>query len=211
MWTMRAFAYGAIMASAVLVAGPVVAQNFWERLILGTPGSEAPQEWQMCQGRGGATIEQRINGCTTAIATEGDKHNLAGAYTNRGRAYEDRGDMDHAIQDFSEAIRNDPKLAGAYFGRGTAYTGKGAYDLAIQDYNQAIRFEPSNSEALFNRGTNYSMQGQYDRAIADFDQAIRLKPIFPAAFNNRCSAHAKAGQLQQALADCEEAWRQRPN
>ena len=122
MWTMRAFAYGAIMTSAVLVAGPVVAQSFWERLIFGTPGSDAPQEWQMCQGKGNATIEQRINGCTTAIASEDDKRNLAGAYANRARAYQDRGDQDHAIQDYDQAIRNNPNLAGAYFGRGAAYT-----------------------------------------------------------------------------------------
>jgi len=116
MWTMRAFAYGAIMVSAVLVAGPAVAQNnpsFWERLIFGTPGSEAPPDWQTCQGKGNATIEQRINGCTSAISSEFDKKNLAAAYTNRGRAYQDRGDVGHAIQDFDEALRNNPQLAGA--------------------------------------------------------------------------------------------------
>ena len=108
----------------------------------------------MCQGKGNATIEQRINGCTTAIANEDDKRNLAGAYANRARAYQDRGDQDHAIQDYDQAIRNNPQLASAYLGRGAAYTQKGAYDLAVQDYNQALKIEPSNAEAFFNRGTN---------------------------------------------------------
>ena len=36
--------------------------------------------------------------------------NLSAAYNNRGDAYYKKGDYDHAIQDFSEAIRLSPSF-----------------------------------------------------------------------------------------------------
>jgi tetratricopeptide (TPR) repeat protein len=153
MWTSRTLAHGAILASAVLAAGPASAQ--FEAIfgpLFGTSKGSASPQWQLCEGQNRATIEQRITNCTMAIAGEQDKLNLAGAYANRARAYQDRGDADHAIEDFDQAIRNDPKLAEAYFGRGGAHTGKRAYDLAIQDYTQAIGLQPTNPDAYFNRG-----------------------------------------------------------
>ena len=58
---------------------------------------------------------------------------LAIAFTNRGRAYEKKGDHDRAIADYSEAIRLDPKDARAVTSRGVAYDAKGDHDRAIAD------------------------------------------------------------------------------
>jgi tetratricopeptide (TPR) repeat protein len=154
MWTWRALALGGVTASALVAAGPAAAQL--QKLYDFVTGGDAdvPKAWQACQGQKGSSIDARINGCSTAIAEAGsvDKRNLAAAYANRGRAYQERGDVEHALQDFEAAIRNDPKLASAYLGRGSANTQKHAYDLAIQDYNQSIKLEPTDSNAFFIAG-----------------------------------------------------------
>ncbi len=68
---------------------------------------------------------------------------LAAVYDNRGTAYGKTGDDDHALADFNEAIRLDPKHVNAYNGRGNAYYDKGENDHAIADYNEAIGLDPN--------------------------------------------------------------------
>jgi tetratricopeptide (TPR) repeat protein len=46
--------------------------------------------------------------------------NESTAFNNRGNTYKAKGDLDHAIADFSQAIRINPRSAVAYFNRGIA-------------------------------------------------------------------------------------------
>ena len=174
--------------------------------------AQTAQERRWCEGEEAATPDQRIAGCSAVIRAGRDKgEKLAEAFNNRGLAYRSKDDSDRAIQDYSQAIRINPKFASAYNNRGVAYDHKGDYDRAIQDYEQAIRLMPGFAQAYFNRGNAYLGKSQYAQAIDDYNQAIRLKPDFAAAFDNRCWARAVVGILQKALADCNEALRLMPN
>jgi tetratricopeptide (TPR) repeat protein len=201
----------ALMAMALLPAGPAASQSFLNKLLPGA-GSGSPEVWKACEGQDGASLDKQIEACTVVIDAEAESDTvMAGAYTNRGNALRDHGDMDGAIKDFNKAVGLDPKLADAFAGRAAVFVLKGQFDFALLDYNQAIKLNPKNADTYyFNRGTTYSLQGQYDKAVADFDQVIRTNPKNSAAFNNRCFARAKAGQAQAALPDCEEALRLRP-
>jgi tetratricopeptide (TPR) repeat protein len=108
----------------------------------------------------------------------------AGAYIQRGFAYQGKGDYNKAITDCDEAIRLDPKNACVYIQRGFVYQGKGDYDKAITDYDEAIRLDPKNAGAYYcNRGDAYYYKGRYDKAIADYHEAIRLDPKYENAYN----------------------------
>jgi tetratricopeptide (TPR) repeat protein len=200
----------AVLAMALLPAGPAASQAILNKILGGGGSSEV---WKVCEGQDGAPLDKQIEACTAVIDIGGETDVvIAGAYTNRGNARRDAGDMDQAIQDFNKAIGHDGKLAAAFAGRGAVFVLKGQFDFAILDFNQAIKLNPKNVDTYyFNRGTTYSLAGQYDKAIQDFDQVIRVNPKSSAAFNNRCFARAKAGQAQAALPDCEEAMRLRPN
>jgi tetratricopeptide (TPR) repeat protein len=93
---------------------------------------------------------------------------------DRGVVHLDKKDYDHAIADFSEAIRYNPKFAAAYFNRGAAYFSTKDYDLVIADYDQVIALNPKLAEAYHNRGNAYRAKGELDRANTDFDQANAL-------------------------------------
>ena len=84
MWTAaRAFACGAFMAYVVLAPSPAAAQ-FFEKLFAPFTSTDSPENWKSCAGQNGATIDQRINSCTTVIAGEAqDTRNRAGAFANR--------------------------------------------------------------------------------------------------------------------------------
>ena len=74
----------------------------------------------------------------------------ADAYYNRGVSWLDKGELDKAISDYSQAIRLDPKFVQAYTNRGIVWSGKDQLDKAIADYNEAIRLDPKNASPYNN-------------------------------------------------------------
>jgi tetratricopeptide (TPR) repeat protein len=136
---------------------------------------------------------------------------LSLALTNRGRAYDEKGQHDRAIRDYDQAIRLDATQAETFINRGRAYGDTGQYDRAIQDFDQAIRLNPNISIGFNNRGVAYLRKGQYDRAIQDYTEAIRLAPNDAEPFLNRCTAYARKTQYDRAIRNCDQAIQLNPN
>lgn len=155
--------------------------------------------------------DTKIAGCTALIQTgKTTAENLSTFYNNRGAAYDDKHDYDHAIQDYNEAIRLDPILAAAFYGRGEAYDHKGNFDRAIKDDSEAIRLNPDFAYAYDARGRAHRNKGDFDHAIQDYDEAIRLDPNYALAFNNRGDSHRSKGDYDDAIRDFSEAIRLNP-
>src|SRR5262249_26866053 len=112
------------------------------------------------------------------------------AFNNRANAYAAKRDWEHAVQDYSEALRRNPKFAAARRNRGLAYSRKGDHELAIQDFTEAARLDPDDPHALIYRGAVYCDRRAFDRAIRDFDAALVLCPTCPGAVNGRAAAAA---------------------
>ena len=131
----------------------------------------------------------------------------AAAYNTRGAIWNERGEHDRAIEDFSEAIRLDPQVKQFYNNRGVAWDDKAHYEEAIADYDRAIELDPRYSLAFNNRGNAWSALEDYGRAIADYSEAIRLDPKDPSAFFNRAHAWSVREEYGKAISDYDEAIR----
>ncbi|MEW6657433.1 MAG: tetratricopeptide repeat protein [Thermodesulfobacteriota bacterium] len=103
---------------------------------------------------------------------------LALDYFVSGGAHLEKGHLDRAIADYTEAIQLKPDFFAAFLNRGTARRKKGEVDGAIADYTQAIRLKPDLYDAYTLRGICYSKKGQYEEAIADYTQALKKKPHY---------------------------------
>jgi len=132
-------------------------------------------------------------------------------YYVRGNAHAFKGDLDHAIADFDQAIALKPDHAEAYHGRGLAYRDKGDLDHAIADCDQAIALKPDFAVAYLSRGLAYGNKGDLDHAIANYDQAIALKPDFAVVYLSRGSAYGGKGDLDHAIADYDQAIALKPD
>src|SRR5256885_11149876 len=87
----------------------------------------------------GSDPDLRIRGCSLLIQSGKEPAKVsAGAFFNRGNAYEAKGQYDLAIQDFASAIKRNPNDAAAFYSRGSSYFAKGQTDSAIQDFDKAI-------------------------------------------------------------------------
>jgi tetratricopeptide (TPR) repeat protein len=125
----------------------------------------------------------------------------ATAYNTRGTIWNERGEHDRAIEDFSEAIRLDPEVKQFYNNRGVAWDDKAHYEEAIDDYDRAIELDPRYSLAFNNRGNAWSALADYSRAIADYSEAIRLDPKDSSAFFNRAHAWSVRDEYDKAISD----------
>ena len=164
------------------------------------------------QMAGGENIEHLLKGeVDRVIAYSSDGTGVDPKYAfSRGFAYGAKGDFDHAIVAYSEAIRFDPKSPIAYNNRGVAYGAKGDFDHAIADYTKAIRLNSEVASAYANRGRAYHSKGDDEHAIADYTKAIRLDPKYAAFYNSRGAAYGAKGDNDHAIADYSEAIRLDP-
>jgi tetratricopeptide (TPR) repeat protein len=78
------------------------------------------------------------------------------------------------VDDYSEAIRLEPKDAGFHTGRGHALFQLRRFPSALADYDQAVALDPKNAEAHANRGDAHRSLGNWELAADDFRQAIEL-------------------------------------
>jgi len=164
------------------------------------------------QMAGGENIERILKGeVDRLIAYSREGTGLDPKYAfSRGFAYGAKGDNEHAIAEYSEAIRFDPKYPIAYNNRGVAYSANGDNDHAIADYTEAIRLNPNVASAYANRGRAYRAKGDYEHAIADYTKALRLDSKYAAFYNNRGLVYAAKGDSGHAIADYTEAIRLDP-
>jgi lipoprotein NlpI len=205
-----------VLAMATVVT-PARAQS------LGVPDplrSEHEKNWANCLNSNPDLI---VKGCTAIIETHADTPaDLATAFNNRGNAFDAKGELDRAIEDYNQAIQLRPDYAAAFNNRGNAHTGKHEYDRAILDFSEAIRIKPgyaignndptpfNYASAFDNRGIAYIYAGEYNFAILDFNEAIRIKPDDADAFYNRGIAYSNGGDYDGALGDFNKSLQLNP-
>ena len=73
----------------------------------------------------------------TTARSFGSVPRRSSVYHDRGVAWADKGELDKAIKDYTEAIRLDPDFAKAYNNRGHAWQGKGEDNRAKSDFAEA--------------------------------------------------------------------------
>jgi tetratricopeptide (TPR) repeat protein len=186
------------------------------------------QDWARSRGDSAAVV---VAGCTALIAagrlTAGERTE---ALSNRAFAYRFQNDFPHAIADYQEGLRLDPRAIWAHAGLATAYRDSGEPQRAIGEYDVALRLGeaelgaagPQSAEyprrlnrlayVYYNRGATYEMLHDSRRAIEDYRTGLRRVPQDPDLGNGLCWALAMLGEeLDKARAACDASLRARPD
>jgi tetratricopeptide (TPR) repeat protein len=128
------------------------------------------------------------------------------ALYRRAVALDASGQIDKAMEDYSAAIKADPKSSLAFLGRGVLLAvRKRAYDRAIEDFDKVLVIEPDNVEALVSRGDAFGQLGDLGRAMADLNRAVALAPDKPTVLVARGQIESRRGNLAGAARDYEAA------
>jgi len=132
------------------------------------------------------------------------------SFSNRGRVWAFKNDLNRAIEDYNTAIKLDPDFATAYNNRGDAFLRRSEIDRAIADFNQAIKLDPQHAKAYGNRGYAFQMKRDYLRAIDDYSMQIKITPNDLLAYINRGNVWRSMQKNDDAMADYAEVIRIAP-
>ena len=112
------------------------------------------------------------------------------AYYNRGVAYNEKGQIDRAIENYNITLRLDPSSADAYNNRGYAYFQQEDYDKALQDYNSAIEIKPDNVLFYNNRSMLLLHLQEWENAKSDLTKLKNMGQDINVLFRNACTSIA---------------------
>ena len=141
-------------------------------------------------------------------------------------------DFENAINDFTEAIRNDDAFMPAYFCRAhvrykqleyqkaeakmekttnqlispaDVAVKNADYELVKKDLDQVIKLAPDFAYAYYNRANLFSALGDYRAAIVDYNKVLELDANFADAYYNRGLTYIYLGNNNQGIADLSKA------
>ena len=127
---------------------------------------------------------------------------------NRANELRRRGNYRAAIEEYSDAIRLNPKFMNAYTNRGLAYYNLGDRERAFEDYSAAIRIDPNAKDAAvpyLNRSIIWRARGNTDRAFEDIENSLKLDPRYSLAHNMRGNLFLDRREYDRAIASYNEA------
>jgi tetratricopeptide (TPR) repeat protein len=149
-----------------------------------------------------------------AVIQQGTGLDIARVSFKRGMANVDNGDFDQAIDDFSDALRLDPKPA-TYFERGQAYCQVGRFQEAIADLLKTAQSNPQEPEWLYHiyylLGEAYRQVGNQDKAVFNLGIALRYHQADARAYLSRGRAYWDQKDNDRAIADLSAALRFDPD
>lgn len=130
------------------------------------------------------------------------------SYIDRGNAYQQKGEHERAIADFSQAITIKPDDADNWNHRcwGRAIAGI-ELKQALTDCERSLQLRPNDANTLDSRAFVYVKLGEYDRAIAGYTAALNVNATLATSRYGRGLAKLRKGDNKGGNADIAAAER----
>jgi tetratricopeptide (TPR) repeat protein len=114
--------------------------------------------------------------------------------------YQQLGNTDAALADFTYAIQLCPQDVYALFGHAEVWQAKGDLRRAANDYTAAIKWD-ARSDVFTQRGLVRWQMGNYNGALDDFNAAIRLERRDLSAYLAKAALHFVRQNYSASLSD----------
>jgi tetratricopeptide (TPR) repeat protein len=128
-----------------------------------------------------------------------DNHIINGVNLDR------EGKFEEAINEYNQAIMNNPDDYLPYYNRGVALMKLGRLDEAIRDFEHASARNVNDVSSYYNIGCIKVQQNKLDDAILAFTRAINIDPDKSNLYMNRSYAYYLKGDRNQTVKDLEKA------
>ena len=167
-----------------------------------------------------------ISACGAEVTREADNLYLAGKYKeaivayneyidtkpkdiksiyNRGRAYEQIGDLESARKDFTRVLDIDINNLNASLSMGQYWYGKKDYNKAIAFFDKVLEVDGRESMAYLLKGRSLHQKADFKGARANYDLAIDFDKRNAEAFLYRGALKIVQNQKRSACNDLNRA------
>jgi len=92
------------------------------------------------------------------------KEKQAEKHFKKGFEYQDKGNLDKALEEYQKALQLNPNYTQVYTNLGTVYLEKQDYDQAIQQFKKVIELNYYDRKAHYNLGFAYLKKGEVEKA-----------------------------------------------
>ena len=149
-----------------------------------------------------ATVGTNITNAMTLTQSENSNPNTAKPIF-LDNVFNKPQNPEEAIQNYKEAIRNNPNDFDAYFNLGGCYSKLGNEKEAMLATKEAVRIRPHYAFAHIALGLNYHNLGQYNQAIETYREAVRLDPQLTEQAKLLISnSYAASGRTEKVGSEC---------
>jgi tetratricopeptide (TPR) repeat protein len=114
-----------------------------------------------------------------------DEISLFRAHFQRGQLYQQEGDLERALSDYTEAIELQPTIAEVYAFRATVYFSLEDFEAALADYELALEYDAGQAAYYLAAGIVQTQLEAYDAAIESFTTALELDDELIIAYRER--------------------------
>jgi tetratricopeptide (TPR) repeat protein len=124
---------------------------------------------------------------------------------NRGRAFQELGKSEKALEDFQKVIRQDPENVNALLSVANDYfTRLRDYENALFYAEKVLKVNP-NAMAFTLKGKALQKMGQLDDAMSAYNDALSTNESYADAYLSRGSLYIYLNRNQRACSDFEKA------
>lgn len=134
-----------------------------------------------------------------------EKQVKASCYTERGLAYFQMKDYEHAVEDYQTALKLNPDDPDIYDGLGDIYFYMKDYESSTKMYEKILKLEPGSGLGYIGIGRNVLRQEKYAEAIPYFDKTIKLHNDYSAAYTFRAECYLGLKRYHEAADDVIKA------
>lgn len=152
-------------------------------------------------------IDQAIAFANAILADEPDNAQIRNVL---GLALYKSGDAEGSIEQYLEALEDDPKFAEGWFNLGNSYKMLGRTQEAEGAFRKAIEFQKKFDVARLNLGIIYRDTGRPDLALEQWKQAVKDNDQFDLAYVELGLLAAEQNDLETAIPAFERVLELRP-
>ena len=106
------------------------------------------------------------------------------ALFNMGKAHENKGDYEKAMDCYNEAIQESGKVDQYYYTRGHLYRKMGNLEQTKNDFEMTVQLSPKVALYHNDLGTTYAQLGMLDKAKIEWEKTLEIDPDFGSARRN---------------------------
>jgi tetratricopeptide (TPR) repeat protein len=123
----------------------------------------------------------------------------------KGRTFQQKGQLSNAERAYKKAIKVDIGFVGAYNNLGNVLLAQERIKEATGIYRKALNLMPDHPMLLNNLGNALQLQGENEKAIKWLNQAISQESNYADAHSNLGNALRELGRVKEAVACYERA------